>query len=116
MKQPRERRDDQPAFVLHSYPYRETSLIVETLTHDYGRVAMVARGARRPRAELRGVLQSFQPLSLSWAGTGELKLDPREGLPATQTPLERPFGLGFDAAGNLYVCDTINSRILKVTR
>jgi len=90
LKQPRERRDDQPAFVLHSYPYRETSLIVETLTHDYGRVAMVARGARRPRAELRGVLQSFQPLSLSWAGTGELKTlakaEWRGGLPLIAGP------------------------------
>lgn len=73
MKQLRDRRDDQQAFVLHTYPYRETSLIVEALSADHGRVAMVARGARRPRSELRGVLQSFQPLALSWAGSGELK-------------------------------------------
>src|SRR4051812_41282813 len=73
MKQPRERRDERPAFVLHTYPYRETSLIAEMLTADHGRVAMVARGAKRPRSELRGVLHSFQPLLLSWAGTGELK-------------------------------------------
>jgi DNA repair protein RecO (recombination protein O) len=73
MRQLRERRDDQPAFVLHTYPYRETSLIVEAFTELSGRVAMVARGAKRPRSELRGVLQAFQPLALSWAGTGELK-------------------------------------------
>ncbi|HEX8012602.1 MAG TPA: DNA repair protein RecO [Casimicrobiaceae bacterium] len=73
MRQPRERRDDQPAFVLHAYPYRETSAIVEALTSAYGRVAMVARGARRARSELRGLLQAFQPLTLSWAGAGELK-------------------------------------------
>ncbi len=73
MKQPRERRDDQPGFVLHTYPYRETSAIVEALTAAYGRVALVARGAKRTRSELRGVLQAFQPLTLSWAGTGELK-------------------------------------------
>ena len=73
MKQPHERRDDQQAFVLHAYAYRETSLIVETLTSEYGRVALVARGARRPRSELRGVLQAFQPLALSWTGGGELK-------------------------------------------
>jgi DNA repair protein RecO (recombination protein O) len=73
MKQPRERRDDQPAFVLHTYPYRETSAIVETLSAAYGRVALIARGAKRTRSELRGVLQAFQPLSLSWAGAGELK-------------------------------------------
>ena len=73
MKQQRERRDDQQAFVLHAYAYRETSLIVEALTPGYGRVALVARGAKRPRSELRGVLQAFQPLTLSWAGGGELK-------------------------------------------
>lgn len=67
------RRDDQPAFVLHAYPYRETSLIVETFTPDFGRVALVARGARRPRSELRGLLQGFQPLLLSWSGQHELK-------------------------------------------
>jgi DNA repair protein RecO (recombination protein O) len=73
MKQPRERRDDQVAYVLHAYPYKETSAIVEMLTAEFGRVAMVARGAKRPRSELRGVLQAFQPLQVSWAGTAELK-------------------------------------------
>jgi len=68
-----QRRDDQPAFVLHTYPYRETSVIVEAITAEYGRVAMVARGARRPRSELRGLLQAFQPLILSWSGQAELK-------------------------------------------
>jgi len=67
------RRDDQPGFVLHTYAYRETSVIVEAMTEEYGRVAMVARGARRPRSELRGLLQAFQPLLLSWAGQQELK-------------------------------------------
>src|SRR5436190_5683555 len=85
MRQPRERRDDEPAFVLHTYSYRETSIIVEALTAAYGRVALVARGARRARSELRGVLQAFQPLSLSWSGAGELKTlvkaDWRGGLP-----------------------------------
>jgi DNA repair protein RecO (recombination protein O) len=73
MRTPRDRRDDEPAFVLHTYAYRETSVIVEALTAAYGRVALVARGVRRPRSELRGVLQAFQPLTLSWAGGGELK-------------------------------------------
>ena len=59
--------------MLHTYPYRETSLIVEAFTRDWGRVAMVARGAKRPRSELRGLLQGFQPLTLSWFGAHELK-------------------------------------------
>ncbi len=72
-RQPTERRDAQAAFVLHTYAYRETSLIVEAFTEEYGRVAMVARGAKRPRSETRGLLQAFQPLTLSWMGGGELK-------------------------------------------
>ncbi len=50
------------------------------------------------------------------AGTGELGLDPDDDRLATETMLTRPFGIEFDPAGNLYICDTINSRILKVTR
>ncbi len=68
-----QRRDAEPAFVLHTYPYRESSLIVETFTERHGRVAMIARGAKRPRSELRGVLQGFQPLLLSWYGQQELR-------------------------------------------
>ena len=73
MRLQRDRHDDEPAFVLHTYAYRETSLIVEAFAERSGRVAMIARGAKRPRSELRGVLQAFQPLALSWAGGGELK-------------------------------------------
>jgi DNA repair protein RecO (recombination protein O) len=72
-RQPVQRHDDQPAYVLHTYAYRETSVIVEAFALDHGRVAMVARGAKRPRSEMRGLLQAFQPLTLSWAGGGELK-------------------------------------------
>src|SRR5262245_59786579 len=70
---PVQRHDDEPAFVLHAYPYRETSLIVEAFTETKGRVAMVARGAKRPRCELRGLLRGFQPLLLGWSGGGERK-------------------------------------------
>jgi DNA repair protein RecO (recombination protein O) len=67
------RLDDQPAYVLHSYPFRETSLVVEVFTRHHGRVALVARGARRPRSAVRGVLLAFQPLLLSWYGKNELR-------------------------------------------
>jgi DNA-binding beta-propeller fold protein YncE len=50
------------------------------------------------------------------AGTGELGLDDREGVPATEMVLRRPFGIEFDPAGNLYISDTINSRIVRVAR
>nr|WP_323118643.1 DNA repair protein RecO [Burkholderia alba] len=64
---------EQPAFVLHSYPYRETSLIIDVLTRDHGRLALVAKGAKRPHSALRGVLQTFQPLALSWSGKAEVR-------------------------------------------
>lgn len=67
------RLEDQPAFVLHSYPYRETSLIVEVFSLNHGRLPLVARGARRPRSAVRGLLLSFQPLALSWFGKAELR-------------------------------------------
>ncbi len=49
-------------------------------------------------------------------GTGELGVDDQEGLEATKTRLRRPFGVAFDPDGNLYVMDTLNSRIVKVAR
>jgi DNA repair protein RecO (recombination protein O) len=61
------------AFVLHTYAYRETSLIVETFTRLHGRVVMVARGAKRPNGALRGVLNPFQGLALAWFGKSEMK-------------------------------------------
>jgi DNA repair protein RecO (recombination protein O) len=70
----RGRVDNQPAFVLHSYAYRETSLVIEMFTRDHGRIALLAKGARRPRSALRGLLLSFQPLSLSWSGKSELRI------------------------------------------
>lgn len=69
---PRGKVDAQPAYVLHTRPYRETSLLVEAFSRDYGRVALLARGARRPRAALRGLMMGFQPLELSWSGKGEV--------------------------------------------
>ncbi len=67
------RVSDQPGFVLHAWPYRETSLILDVFTRDHGRMAMVAKGAKRPHSALRAVLQHFHPISLSWSGRGEVK-------------------------------------------
>ena len=69
----RNKQHDEHCFVLHSYPYRETSLILDVFSRRHGRLPVVARGARRPRSALRGVLMNFQPLLLSWFGKGELR-------------------------------------------
>ncbi len=67
------RIQSMPGFVLHSYPFRETSLIVECWTAEHGRIPLVARGARRPHSALRGQLQAFMPLLLDWSGKNELR-------------------------------------------
>lgn len=67
------RQEEQLAFVLHTYPYRETSLIVEVFSQNHGRLPLMARGARRPKSAVRGLLLSFQPIALSWFGKGELR-------------------------------------------
>jgi DNA repair protein RecO (recombination protein O) len=68
----RKRADHEPGYVLHTYPYKETSLIVELFARRFGRVALLARGARRPRSAMRGVLLSFQALRVSWSASAEL--------------------------------------------
>lgn len=67
------RHKEQPGYVLHSYPYQETSLIVDVFTREFGRVAMVAKGAKRPHSPLRSVLMPFHALTLDWSGRSDLK-------------------------------------------
>ena len=66
------RAEHEPGFVLHAYAYKETSLIVEAFTRKFGRVGLLARGARRPRSAMRGVLLAFHPLQLTWSTSAEL--------------------------------------------
>jgi DNA repair protein RecO (recombination protein O) len=68
----RRRAELEPAFVLHTYPYKETSLIVEAFARHHGRVGLLARGARRARSAVRGTLLAFHPLRLSWTASAEL--------------------------------------------
>jgi len=62
-----------PGYVLHHYPYRDTSLLVEAFTADSGRVGLVARGVQRKGSSLRPLLEPFRPLLLAWRGRGELR-------------------------------------------
>ncbi|PHV00386.1 DNA repair protein RecO [Iodobacter sp. BJB302] len=70
---PKLRIDNQAAFVMHQYPYKETSRLLDVFSRDHGRIMMVARGAQRPGSQLRSILLGFQPVLLSWFGVGELK-------------------------------------------
>lgn len=67
------RHEDQPGFVLHTYPYSESSLIVEAFTREHGRLPLLAKGAKRPGSAMRGALLQFQRVGLSWAGKGDLR-------------------------------------------
>jgi DNA repair protein RecO (recombination protein O) len=69
----RQRVDGAPAFLLHAHPFSESSLVLDVFARNHGRLALLARGARRPRSALRGVLLGFQPLELGWFGGGEVK-------------------------------------------
>jgi len=82
------RQDTQPAFVLHTYPYLETSLLVETFTRNSGLVPLVAKGAKRPRSALRGLLLAFQPLQISWTGKSELRTLHKAEWQGGQQPLQ----------------------------
>jgi len=93
-------------YVLHTYPYRETSLILQAWTEKHGRIGLVAKGARRPKSASRSVLVPFQPLSMDWFGRSELKtLKTAEPLVAA-TPL---------AGANLMSAFYLNELLLKLT-
>jgi len=68
-----ERVDNEAGFILHTRPYRETSLIVDVFSRNYGRLSLVARGARRPMSSIKSRLLGFQPLLLSWFGKSSLR-------------------------------------------
>jgi DNA repair protein RecO (recombination protein O) len=80
------RLEAQPAYILHSRPYRETSLLIDAFTRDHGRIGLIARGVRGTRGQpLRAVLQPMQALLVSCAGQGELlKLVQAEAADAPQ--------------------------------
>jgi DNA repair protein RecO (recombination protein O) len=60
------------AFILHSRPYRNTSLLLEVFSAQHGRLSLLAKGARTPKSPLYAVLQPFHSLFMSWGGRGEL--------------------------------------------
>ncbi len=64
---------DEPAFVLHRYDWSETSLVLEVFTRHHGRIALVAKGVKRPSSQFRPVLLPLQPLHVSWTGDAEVR-------------------------------------------
>lgn len=64
---------DEPAFVLHRYDFSESSLILELFTRHFGRVAVLAKGAKRPSSNFRPVLLPLQPLHVAFGGDAEIR-------------------------------------------
>ena len=64
---------DEPAFVLHRYDWSEASLVLEVFSRHHGRMALVAKGVKRPTSQFRPVLLPLQPLLLSWGGDTEVR-------------------------------------------
>ena len=67
------RISDEPAYVLHRYDWSESSLILEVFTRNHGRIALVAKGAKRPSSSFRPILLPLQPLHLSFGGDAEIR-------------------------------------------
>ena len=67
------RVSDEPAFVLHRYDWSESSLILEVFTRRHGRVALVAKGAKKPSSSFRPILLPLQPLRLGFGGDAEIR-------------------------------------------
>jgi len=93
-------------YVLHSYPYRETSLILQAWTEKHGRLGLVAKGARRPKSAHRSLLVPFQPLALDWFGRGELRTLKTAEPTVPATPL---------AGQSLMAAFYLNELLLKLT-
>ncbi len=68
-----QRITDEPAYVLHRYDWSESSLILEVFTRHHGRVALVAKGVKRPSSSFRPLLLPLQPLHLAFGGAAEIR-------------------------------------------
>ncbi len=64
---------DEPAYVLHRYDWSESSLILEVFTRHHGRIALVAKGAKKPSSNFRPILLPLQPLHLTYGGDAEIR-------------------------------------------
>ena len=64
----------QPAYILHSQPYSETSLLLDVFTRNHGRLLVMAKGALRPYTRWRAsIFQTFQTLSMGFSGKGAVR-------------------------------------------
>lgn len=97
----------QRAFVLHSRPWSETSLLLDLFSEESGRVRVLAKGARSRRSNLKGTLQPFTPLLVRWGGRGDVKTLRSAEAVSLALPLS-----GITLYSGLYVNELV-SRVLE---
>jgi DNA repair protein RecO (recombination protein O) len=99
-----------PAYVLHHYDWSESSLILELFTRDRGRLAVAAKGAKRPYSQLRPVLLPFQRLNVV------LGRDTGDGSAEVQTlrSVEWAGGLPMPGGSALFPGFYLNELLLKL--
>ena len=73
MSQQSHRVSLQAAFILHGRNFRDTSRLLDVFTLEFGRVSLVAKGARSARSKLQGILEPFNPILVSWSGKGDVQ-------------------------------------------
>lgn len=94
-------------YLLHARPYRDSSVIAEFFIADHGRVAVVARGVRSPKSRLRGLLQPFQSLLVSWVSRGSL---------GTLAGLENSSAQRINLGQNLLSAYYVNELVLRALK
>jgi len=67
------RISDEPAYVLHRYDWSESSLILEVFTRHHGRIALVAKGAKKPSSSFRPVLLPLQAIQVAYGGDTDIR-------------------------------------------
>lgn len=96
---------NEPAWLLHHRPFRDSSRILDILSREHGRLSVVARGSRSAKSKLNGILRPFLPLQLSWVIRSDL---------GTLTGAEMggpPLSLGGEALLSAYY---VNELLLKL--
>lgn len=91
-----------PAYVVHQRPFRESSVLLDVFSQQFGRVSLIAKGVRKNKRSQNGLLQLYQPLLLSWIGQGELQT-----LTTVEVDKPRYNLLGQSALCGLYINELI---------
>lgn len=101
------RVSETPGFILHSRSFSESSSIVDVFTRDYGRIGLVARGARAAKSRWRGLLQPFRQLDFSWSKRSSL---------GTLTGLDMDVGWPELSGTTLYCGLYLNELLMRLSR